>query len=69
MHAARRGVGVACLGQGVVAAVEVLAVLQLLGEHRGRVGDLAVELVQAGFLRREAFEVDCSCHCVLDGGE
>ena len=46
-------VGLAGFGEGVVAAVEVLALLEVLGEVVGAGGELAVEAEEALFFRGE----------------
>lgn len=46
-------VALAGLGHGVVARIEVLAVLQVLGEVVGSVGKLAIEAEESLLLRGE----------------
>lgn len=50
-------VGLAGLGERVVARVEVLAVLQVLGEVVGARGELAVEAEEALFFGGEGLRV------------
>lgn len=53
--------GLAGLGKGIVAAVEVLALLELVLEQVLLIGKLAIEAEKAGFIRRHFADV----HLVL----